>query len=70
MTTQCVHGPIHMDVYSKGRYLQEIGVLGNHATLGPDTALVKLHFLLSRDQDIRAGWNANLCGENQSVISN
>ncbi len=70
MTTQCVHGPIHMDVYSKGRYLQEIGVLGNHATLGPDTALVKLHFLLSIDQDIQAGWNANLCGENQSAISN
>ncbi len=70
MTTQCVHGPIHMDVYSKGRDQQEIGVLGNHATLGPDAALVKLHFLLSKKQDIQTGWNANLCGENQSSISN
>ena len=70
MTTQCIHGPIHMDVYSKGRDQQEIGVLGNHATLGPDAALVKLHFLLSREQDIEAGWNANLCGENHSSISN
>ena len=63
MTTQCIHGPIHMDVYSKGRDQQEIGVLEGHATLGPDAALVKLHFLLSKKQDIEAGWNANLYGE-------
>ena len=70
MTTQCVHGPIHMDVYSKGREQQELGVLGNHATLGPDAALVKLHFLLSTDQEINTGWKTNLCGENHSSISN
>ena len=55
MTTQCIHGPIHMDVYSKGHDQQEIGVLGNHATLGPDAALVKLHFLLSRDKTLKLG---------------
>ena len=70
MTTQCVHGPIHLDVYSKGREQQELGILGNHATLGPDAALIKLHFLLSSGQDIKAGWATNLCGENQSSISN
>lgn len=70
MTTQCIHGPVHLDVYSKGREQQEIGVLGNHATLGPDAALIKLHFLLSSGQDISTGWNANLCGENHSSISN
>jgi len=70
MTTQCVHGPIHMDVYSKGRVQQELGMLGNHATLGPDAALVKLHFLLSTEQEISTGWNTNFCGENQSSISN
>ena len=70
MSTQCIHGPIHMDVYSKGRDQQEMGLIGNHATTGPDTALVKLHFLLSIGLDIEAGWMANLCGENISSISN
>ena len=70
MVTQCIHGPIHMDVYSKGREQQELGVIGNHATTGPDAALVKLHFLLSTGQDVQTGWNANLCGENTSSIFN
>tara|TARA_A100001037_G_scaffold92985_1_gene84407 strand:+ start:37 stop:1392 length:1356 start_codon:yes stop_codon:yes gene_type:complete len=70
MTTLCIHGPVHLDVYSKGREQQELGILGNHATLGPDAALIKLHFLLSSEQDIKTGWDANLCGENHSSISN
>ncbi|MEE2747496.1 MAG: Glu-tRNA(Gln) amidotransferase subunit GatD [Candidatus Thermoplasmatota archaeon] len=70
MSTQCIHGPIHMDVYSKGREQQELGILGNHATTGPDAALVKLHFLLSTNHDVQAGWDANLCGENTSSIFN
>ena len=70
MTTLCIHGPVHLDVYSKGREQQELGILGNHATLGPDAALIKLHFLLSSGQDIKTGWDANLCGENHSSISN
>jgi glutamyl-tRNA(Gln) amidotransferase subunit D len=70
MTSQCIHGPIHMDVYSKGRDQQDMGIVGNHATIGPDAALVKLHFLLSIGEDVRSGWNANLCGENKSSIHN
>jgi len=70
MSTQCIHGPIHMDVYSKGRDQQELGVLGNHATTGPDAALVKLHFLLSTGQDVQSAWNLDLCGENASSIFN
>ncbi len=70
MATQCIHGPIHMDVYSKGREQQELGVLGNHATTGPDAALVKLHFLLSTDLDVQSTWNLDLCGENTSSIFN
>ena len=30
MTTQCIHGPVHMDVYSKGRDQQALGIIGNH----------------------------------------
>ena len=70
MVTQCIHGPIHLDVYSKGRDQQELGILGNHATTGPDAALVKLHFLLSTGQDVQSGWNLDLCGENGSSIFN
>ena len=70
MVTQCIHGPIHMDVYSKGRDQQELGITGNQATTGPDAALVKLHFLLSTGQDVQSGWGANLCGENASSIFN
>ncbi|MDG1524562.1 MAG: Glu-tRNA(Gln) amidotransferase subunit GatD [Candidatus Thalassarchaeaceae archaeon] len=70
MATQCIHGPIHMDVYSKGRDQLELGIIGNHATTGPDTSLVKLHFLLSTGQDVRTGWGADLCGENKSSIFN
>jgi len=70
MTTQCIHGPIHMDVYSKGRDQQELGILGNQATTAPEAALVKLHFLLSTGEDVRAGWKTDLCGENKSSIFN
>ncbi|MEE2759310.1 MAG: Glu-tRNA(Gln) amidotransferase subunit GatD [Candidatus Thermoplasmatota archaeon] len=70
MTTQCIHGPVHMDVYNKGRDQQQLGVIGNHSTISPDAALVKLHFLLSASQDVREGWCVDLCGENHSSISN
>jgi glutamyl-tRNA(Gln) amidotransferase subunit D len=70
MTTQCIHGPVHMDVYSKGRDQQALGILGNHAATGPDAALVKLHFLLSTGADVETGWAADLCGENPPVIYN
>ena len=70
MTTQCIHGPVHMDVYSKGRDQQTIGIIGNHATISPDAALIKLHFLLSIGEDIRSAWSNDLCGENKPSISN
>ncbi|MDP6899967.1 MAG: Glu-tRNA(Gln) amidotransferase subunit GatD [Candidatus Thalassarchaeaceae archaeon] len=70
MVTQCIHGPIHMDVYSKGRDQQALGILGNQATTSPDAALIKLHFLLSNNVDIETGWASNLCGENVPSISN
>ena len=70
MVTQCIHGPVHMDVYSKGRDQQDLGIIGDHAPPGPDAALVQLQFLLSTDQDIQSGWDADLCGENTSSIFN
>ena len=67
LTTQTIHGPIHLDVYSKGRVQQEIGMIGHGSLCPPSSGLVKLHHLLSvgggRDA-IADGWLNDLCGEN------
>ncbi|MBN1377431.1 Glu-tRNA(Gln) amidotransferase subunit GatD [Candidatus Woesearchaeota archaeon] len=47
MTTQAVFGRINMGVYSAGRELQELGVLGNYSTMCTETAYIKLCYLLS-----------------------
>ena len=60
-----------MDVYSKGRVQQSIGVIGNGSLCPPGSALVKLHFLLSRDnsrESVSDGWNNDLLGENPPVV--
>jgi glutamyl-tRNA(Gln) amidotransferase subunit D len=67
LTTQAIHGPIHLDVYSKGRDQQEIGIIGHGSLCPPSSGLVKLHHLLSVDggrDAIAAGWDEDLCGEN------
>jgi len=81
MVTQCIHGPVHMDVYSKGRDQQALGIIGNHACCSPDSALIKLHYLLSvaREKELTGpqirdcvgdGWASDLCGENPASIPN
>ncbi|MBS3151684.1 Glu-tRNA(Gln) amidotransferase subunit GatD [Candidatus Woesearchaeota archaeon] len=47
MTSQCIFGRINMNVYTPGRKLQEIGVLGNLADMTTETAFIKLAWLLS-----------------------
>ncbi|DAC27599.1 MAG TPA: Glu-tRNA(Gln) amidotransferase subunit GatD [Candidatus Thalassarchaeaceae archaeon] len=70
-TTQTIRGPVHMDVYSKGRDLREIGVLGHGMNGPPETSLVKLHYLLSRDNSDRErflqAWASNLIGERDEL---
>ena len=67
LTTQTIHGPVHLDVYSKGRVQQEIGIIGHGSLCPPSSGLVKLHHLLSlgggRDV-VSSGWEQDLCGEN------
>ncbi len=45
MTTQCLFGPVNLNVYSKGRDLLELGVVPG-ADMLPETAFVKLSWLL------------------------
>jgi len=47
VTTQTIFGRINMNVYSTGRKLQEVGILGNHSDMLTETAFIKLAWLLS-----------------------
>ena len=46
MTSQCLYGRVNMNVYETGVDLQELGVLGNFNDMLPETAYVKLGWLL------------------------
>lgn len=47
MAPQPLYGRINMNVYSTGRTLKELGVLGDYSDLLPETAFIKLAWLLS-----------------------
>ncbi len=71
VSTQCISGPVNMDVYAKGRDQQQLGLIGHGASAPPAIALVKLHHLLSRGLDaagIQAVWASDLVGENPLSI--
>lgn len=46
MTSQCLFGRVNMNVYSKGRELEEIGVISGEDML-PETAFIKLSWLIA-----------------------
>ncbi len=66
MVTNAIHGPVNMNVYSKGRDQQEIGIIGHGSLCPPGSALVKLHHLLSvgGKESVEGGWGMDLVGEN------
>ena len=69
VVAQTIHGPINMDVYSKGRQQQKIGIIGHKSLCPPGSSLVKLHYLLSQGKGrevVLNGWEENLVGENPS----
>lgn len=47
MTTQALFGRVNMNVYSTGRVLKEKGVLGDYSDMLPETAFIKLAWVLS-----------------------
>lgn len=47
MTTQTIYGRVNMNVYSPGRKLLEAGLLGQGLDMTPETAFIKLAWLLS-----------------------
>jgi glutamyl-tRNA(Gln) amidotransferase subunit D len=52
MTSQCLFGRVNMNVYTTGRKLLAAGVIPGDDML-PETALVKLSWVLARTQDLR-----------------
>ena len=65
MTSQCIFGRINMNVYSPGRKLQGIGILGNLADMTSETAFIKLAWLLSnyKKQEVKDLFTKNFRGE-------
>lgn len=63
---QTIFGRLNMDVYTAGRVLNEIGVIGNGKDWLPETALVKLMWVLGHTKNmdkIREMMEKNYAGE-------
>lgn len=53
MAPQTIFGRINMNVYTAGRLLKQIGVIGDGADWTPETAMVKLMYALGHTKDIK-----------------
>lgn len=63
---QTIYGRLNMNVYSPGRLLNRIGVIGNNCDWTPETAFVKLSFVLGHTSNmdkIREMMLTNMVGE-------
>jgi glutamyl-tRNA(Gln) amidotransferase subunit D len=64
MSSQAIFGRVNMNVYSPARQLQDAGVLGSGVDMHPETAFVKLAWLLSNHpKQVREMYSKNLRGE-------
>jgi glutamyl-tRNA(Gln) amidotransferase subunit D len=68
VTNQCIHGPVDMNVYSKGRKQMEMGILGHGSVSAPDSVVVKVHWALSNNMKVGDAVAANLCGEGNNLL--
>jgi len=68
VVNQCIHGPVDMNVYSKGRKQQSMGLLGHGLNSTPETTTTKLHWVLSQNMDVADAMKANLCGEHRKTL--
>jgi len=65
MTTQTIYGRVNLNVYSTGRKLKSIGILGNLCSTTPETSFIKLFYLLSKytKKEVKELYGKNLKGE-------
>ncbi len=65
MTVQTIFGAVNMDIYSPGRRQIEAGILGTQLDMPPETAFIKLAWLLSNypKKRVRELYSHNFHGE-------
>ncbi|MCC7571377.1 Glu-tRNA(Gln) amidotransferase subunit GatD [Candidatus Micrarchaeota archaeon] len=66
MSSQCIHGRVNMNVYTYGRLLREAGVIGHLCDWTPETAYVKLMYVLGNTKKlnkVKEQMETNLVGE-------
>jgi glutamyl-tRNA(Gln) amidotransferase subunit D len=63
--SQCIYGRTFMHIYTPGRELLKAGVLGDYCDMTPETAYIKLAYLLSNHpkEKVKELFNTNLKGE-------
>ena len=69
ITTQCIFGEVNLDVYSNGKELKEIGILGNKMNLISETQFIRSAFILSNYEksNFKEIFNSNL--ENFEIVN-
>jgi len=69
-TTQTIYGGINMNVYSTGRKMQDAGIIGNYLDMTPETAFIKLAWLISNypKEEVPELFCTNLVGEISSRL--
>jgi glutamyl-tRNA(Gln) amidotransferase subunit D len=68
ITTQCINGPVDMNVYSKGRKQMEMGLIGHGSVASPETMIVKVHWALSNSKTVAEVIASDLCGEGKNAL--
>ncbi|PIU82596.1 Glu-tRNA(Gln) amidotransferase GatDE subunit D, partial [Candidatus Micrarchaeota archaeon CG06_land_8_20_14_3_00_50_6] len=66
MAPQTIFGRVNLNVYSAGRLLKEIGVIGDGCDFTPETALVKLMWVLGHEKKyakVKKEMETNIAGE-------
>jgi len=66
MSSQTIYGRLNMNVYTVGRMLKEVGVIGHLCDWTPETAYVKLSWVLGQTnkmKEVTEMMHTNYCGE-------
>ncbi|MGV8171484.1 MAG: Glu-tRNA(Gln) amidotransferase subunit GatD [Candidatus Woesearchaeota archaeon] len=63
MSVQTIYGTVNMNVYSPGREMIAMGVIGNYSSLTPESSFIKLAWLLSQKLDPKEYFMKDLRGE-------